>query len=53
VFDAKHMLKSRDLREDPHLAPGDMLYVPQNTWSKIRRYLPTSSMGVYANPNPF
>ena len=53
VFNVKHMLKSRNLQEDPHLAPGDMLYVPQSTWSKVRRYLPTSSMGVYANPNPF
>jgi polysaccharide biosynthesis/export protein len=53
VFNVKHMLKSKNLQEDPHLAPGDMLYVPQNTWSKVRRYLPSSSMGVYANPNPF
>lgn len=53
VFNVKHMLKSKNLQEDPHLAPGDMLFVPQSTWSKVRRYLPTSSMGVYANPNPF
>jgi len=53
VFNVKHMLQSKNLEEDPQLVPGDMLYVPQNTWSKVRRYLPTSSMGVYASPNPF
>ncbi len=53
VFNVKHMLSARNLEEDPHLSPGDMLYVPQSTWSKIRKYLPTSSVGVYANPNPF
>jgi len=50
VFDIKKMLASRNLQEDPHLLPGDMLFVPQNTISKIRKYLPTSSMGLYANP---
>jgi polysaccharide export outer membrane protein len=53
VFNVKQMLGSRNLQEDPHLTPGDMLYVPQSTWSKLRRYLPTSSMGMYLNPNPF
>ena len=50
VFDLKKMLASRNLQEDPHLLPGDMLFVPQNAISKIRKYLPTSSMGLYANP---
>ena len=53
VFDLKHMLASRNLEEDPHLSPGDMLYVPQSTWSKLRRYLPNSSVGMFANPTPF
>jgi uncharacterized protein (UPF0216 family) len=30
-----------------------MLYVPQNNMSKVRRYLPTSSMGAFLNPNPW
>ena len=50
VFDVKKMLASHNLQEDPHLLPGDMLFVPQNAISKIRRYLPTSSLGLYANP---
>jgi len=53
VFNVKQMLNSRNLQEDPHLSPGDMVYVPQSKWSKVRRYLPTASMGMYANPNPF
>jgi len=52
VFDVKKMLASHNLQEDPHLQPGDMLFVPQNSISKIRHYLPTSSMGLYANPVP-
>ncbi|HXP82786.1 MAG TPA: polysaccharide biosynthesis/export family protein [Verrucomicrobiae bacterium] len=50
VFDIKKMLALRNLQEDPHLLPGDMVFVPQNFISKIRRYLPTSSLGLYANP---
>ena len=52
IFDVKKMLASHDLEEDPHLMPGDMLVVPQNMISKIRRYLPTSSLGMYASPIP-
>jgi polysaccharide export outer membrane protein len=53
VFNVKQMLGSHNLQEDPHLMPGDVLYVPQNTISKVRPYLPTSSMGLFLNPNPF
>jgi polysaccharide export outer membrane protein len=53
VFNVKQMLSSRNLQEDPHLMPGDMVFVPQNKISKIQRYLPTSSMGLFLNPNPF
>jgi polysaccharide biosynthesis/export protein len=53
LFNVKQMLGRRNLQEDPHLIPGDMLYVPQSKMSKVRHYLPTSSMGMYLNPNPF
>jgi len=53
VFNVKQMLASRNLQEDPHLLPGDMLFVPQNKISKIQRYLPTTSMGMYASPTMF
>jgi polysaccharide export outer membrane protein len=32
----KRMLKNADLTEDTHLQPGDLVYVPQNTLSKIK-----------------
>lgn len=50
LIDVKKMLKSRDLAEDIHLQPGDMIFVPQNWISKIARYLPTSTLGLYGNP---
>lgn len=46
----KKMLKEGNLDEDAYLQPGDFLYVPKNTMSKIARFIPSSSMGVYANP---
>jgi polysaccharide biosynthesis/export protein len=50
LVNVKKLLADRDLSEDLHLEPGDMLYVPQNTISKIKPFLPTSSMGAYYNP---
>ena len=49
LVDVKKMLKSRDLREDIYLRPGDMLFVPQNAISKIRRYLPATVLSSYFN----
>jgi len=53
LIDIKKLLASRNLSEDPQLQPGDMLYVPQSVFSKIRPFLPTSSMGAYYNPAMF
>ena len=49
-LDMKKMMKNADLNEDAYLQPGDFLYVPKNTMSKIGKFLPTSSLGLYANP---
>jgi hypothetical protein len=35
------------------LRPGDMIYVPQNTISKIQRYIPTANMAAYVAPQTF
>lgn len=48
--DVKKMLGSANLQEDIYLRPGDMFYVPQNRISKVARFLPTSSMGMYFAP---
>lgn len=50
LLNVKKLLATRNLSEDVQLQPGDMLYVPQNALSKIRPFLPTSSMGAYYNP---
>jgi polysaccharide biosynthesis/export protein len=47
LLNVKKMLASRDLSEDLQLKPGDMLYVPQNSLSKIRPFLPTSSVSAF------
>jgi polysaccharide export outer membrane protein len=46
----KKMLHEGNLDEDAYLQPGDFLYVPKNAFSKIERFIPTSSMGLYASP---
>jgi polysaccharide export outer membrane protein len=53
LLDVKAMLGSRNLAEDLHLRTGDFLFVPQNVISKIKQYLPTSSMSMYASPTQF
>jgi len=46
----KKMLKDANLEEDAYLQAGDFLYVPKNIFSKIQHFIPSSSMGMYANP---
>lgn len=47
IFDVKKMEKVGNLREDPQLRPGDMLFVPKNRFSKVKPFLPTSGMGAF------
>ena len=47
LVNVKKLLASRDLSEDIRVQPGDMLYVPQNSLSKIRPFLPTSSVSAF------
>jgi polysaccharide export outer membrane protein len=51
-INVKTMLRSGNLSEDTSLLPGDMIYVPKTTLSKIQRYLPVATMGSYFNPAP-
>ena len=46
LINVKQMLRAGNLREDPILQPGDMLYVPQNAISKIKPYIPLPSLAV-------
>jgi polysaccharide export outer membrane protein len=42
LLDVKKLMASKELGEDVHLQPGDMLIVPQNQLSKIRSFIPSS-----------
>lgn len=50
IVDVKKMQKSGNLKEDPFLHPGDMLFVPKNSISKISKFIPTYNMGTYFKP---
>jgi len=49
-LDLKRILQGHNVDEDPEIRPGDMLYVPQNTFSKIKKFIPTSGIGTYYQP---
>lgn len=53
VFDLKKMLKARSLGEAPQLRPGDMVFVPQNSISKIERLLSKPSLSMYVSSTQF
>jgi polysaccharide export outer membrane protein len=53
LLNLKKMLKEPNLKEDAHLRPGDMVFVPQNSISKIARYLSKPSLSMYFNPMQF
>ncbi len=46
----KRILQGRDVNEDPEVLPGDMLFVPQNFISKIKKFVPSSGLGAYYQP---
>jgi polysaccharide export outer membrane protein len=49
VLNVKDMLNKKNLDEDLHLKPGDMIIVPQSKISKIQRFIPASSIGFGIN----
>ena len=53
LLDLKKMLKQRQLTEDAHLRPGDLIFVPQNGISKIARFVSRASVSTYVNPAQF
>jgi polysaccharide biosynthesis/export protein len=50
IFDIKKMHAKGNLKEDPLLHSGDMLFVPKNTFSKIRQFIPNASVGTFVSP---
>jgi hypothetical protein len=53
ILNLKKMLKETWLKEDAHLRPGDMVFVPQNSISKIARFLNKAAVTMYLNPTQF
>jgi polysaccharide biosynthesis/export protein len=53
VFNLKKMLQEKNLREDAQLHPGDLVFVPQNSISKIDRYLTKPALSMYVSPTQF
>jgi polysaccharide biosynthesis/export protein len=51
-LDLKHILQGHNVDEDPEIRPGDMLFVPQNTISKVKKFIPNYGMGAYATMYP-
>lgn len=50
IIDVKKMEKLGKLTEDVKIRPGDMMFVPKNTLSKIDSFFPSASMGTYFRP---
>jgi polysaccharide export outer membrane protein len=46
----KNILHGKNVNEDLHLQPGDMIYVPNNFISNFKKYVPYST-GLYFNPS--
>ncbi len=53
LVNLKKMLKGKTLQEDAHLRPGDLVFVPQNSISKIARFLSKPSASMYMNSTQF
>jgi polysaccharide biosynthesis/export protein len=53
IINVKKMEGDRDMREDPVLHPGDMLFVPKNRLSKVKPFIPTTNVGMSAYAMPY
>lgn len=53
LLNLKKMLGDKSLKEDVHLRPGDMVFIPQNEISKIARFLARPSVSAYVNSAQF
>ncbi|MGC1164288.1 MAG: polysaccharide biosynthesis/export family protein [Candidatus Sulfotelmatobacter sp.] len=53
VFNLKKMLKEKNLSEAAELRPGDLVFVPQNSVSKIAQYLSKPAFSMYVSSTQF
>lgn len=50
LINVKKMQKEGNLKEDPFLHPGDMLFVPKSAFSKFKQFIPSGNVGTYIKP---
>lgn len=53
VFDLKKMLREKNLSEASLLRPGDLVFVPQNSISKIERFISKPALSMYVSSTQF
>jgi polysaccharide biosynthesis/export protein len=54
LLNVKDILNGKNVNEDAHLMPGDMIFVPEKFITKFRKYVPYSfDFGLTAHPTDF
>ena len=53
VVNVKAILQAKQGVEMYAVRSGDIIYIPQNKFSKMERFLPTASTGVFVSPTAF
>ena len=53
VYNLKKMLSDKNVKEASYLLPGDLVFVPQNSISKMERFLTKPSLSMYVNSTQF
>jgi polysaccharide biosynthesis/export protein len=47
LVNLKRILQGHDVHEDTEIRPGDMVFVPQNLLSKVKKFIPSTGVGTY------
>ena len=47
LVNLKRILQGHDVHEDTEIRPGDMVFVPQNLISKVKKFIPSTGVGTY------
>lgn len=47
TLNLKRILQGHDVNEDVEIRPGDLVFVPQNFISKVKKFMPSEGMGAY------
>lgn len=47
LLNLKKILQGHDVQEDTEIRAGDMVFVPQNLISKVKKFIPSTGVGTY------